>query len=178
VAGALLPAQAAAEPEDAPAPVQSEKGPAAPQQHGTPGFPKLGAYAAVGVPYVDVGKGQTTWLGQNHFVMIANPVGIVAHVDPEWSFDFGITAMTPLNGLGGPTEIFFEPGVTKRWGTWFTSLHVGHLVDAPANVSLIPIINKGFPMGSVAWVVGMTFPTMLMRSDLHFNAILQTGIAL
>jgi hypothetical protein len=70
-----------------------------------------------------------------------------------------------------------DPGVVYDWGGLATGLRVAFQINAPANVGLIALVNKGLvPIGKATWFVEAAFPTFYSQRQVTFNAVLHTGV--
>jgi hypothetical protein len=133
----------------------------------------VGGHVGIATPLLTVSK-ETTSIADNFTLL--DPIGIGFSIAPNWSLDFETVVATPVHPTG-TTGLVVDPGVVYNWGPVATGLRVAFQINAPANVGLIPLVNKGLvPVGKGMWFVEAAFPTFYSEHQLTFNAVLHTGV--
>lgn len=134
---------------------------------------KIGGHVGVATPLLTISK-ETTTIADNFTLL--DPIGIGFSIAPHWNLDFETVVATPLHPTG-TTGLVVDPGVVYDWGALATGLRIAFQINAPANVGLIPLVNKGLvPIGDATWFVEAAFPTFYSEHQLTFNAVLHTGV--
>lgn len=146
---------------------------AARAQEAPPPARTVGGHIGIATPLLTVSK-ETTTIADNFTLL--DPIGIGFGIAPHWNLDFEMVVATPVHPTG-TTGLVVDPGVVYDWGVVATGLRVAFQIDAPANVGLIPLVNKGLvPLGRGTWFVEAAFPTFYSQHQLTFNAVLHTGV--
>ena len=136
-------------------------------------YPRVGGHIGVAVPYLNVSS-DTKLIGQRKFLTIANPIGITGKLSDKWAVDFEVIIANSVL-TSSVTQLTVDPGIIYNWGPVATGMRVAYAVGDKANVGVIPLVNKGFPVGSVTWFVEAAFPTNVKDGEVAFNAVLHTG---
>ncbi|HEY4105118.1 MAG TPA: hypothetical protein VGM44_14570 [Polyangiaceae bacterium] len=135
---------------------------------------QVGGHVGVALPLVTVSS-KTTTIADN--VTILDPIGVGVRMSPHWVIDFETVVSNPVKPSGGSTGLIVDPGLIYDWGGLATGLRAAVQINAPANVGLIPLVNKGLiDLGRATWFVEAAFPTFYSERKLAFNVVLHTGV--
>lgn len=135
----------------------------------------VGGHLGVATPYVAVSK-QTHVIGSEQFLTILNPIGVTVHTSDAWALDFEIVVATSVLKKE-PTGLIIDPGVIYKALPVALGLRVAYQVGEAGNVGAIPLVNKGFNLGTVTWFIEAAFPTFVKQGEVTFNAVAHTGVA-
>jgi hypothetical protein len=108
-------------------------------------------------------KGTTTISDQT---VIAVPIGISVHTSPSWVVDFETIVGNGVRPAGGGTGLTVDPGIVYTGGPAALGLRLKFDIGGPANVGIIPLINKGLvaipDVGT--WFVELALPITARKS--------------
>jgi hypothetical protein len=138
----------------------------------------VGGHVGIATPLVTVTSDDTTNIGDNF--VIANPIGVSVKISERLVIDFEMIVQNPVDPRG-ESSLVIDPGVVYAAGPVALGLRVASVIGAPANVGLIPLVNKGLVDmgGGATWFVEAAFPTFLHSDpdpDVTFDVVLHTGI--
>jgi hypothetical protein len=136
----------------------------------------VGGHIGVAVPLVMINEDDTNTVGDNF--VIAVPIGIGFKLSEKLVLDFETIVQTPVDP-SGTTSLVVDPGLVYNLGPFAAGLRVAWAINQPANVGLIPLVNKGLADlgGGVTWFVEAAFP-MFIRSeppDFTLDVVFHTG---
>jgi hypothetical protein len=138
----------------------------------------VGGHVGLATPLVTITSDDNTDIGDT-FTLVA-PVGVTVKLSDTLAVDFETQVHTPLKPKGGTSTLVVAPGVVYDLGPFAVGLRVASAIDKPANVGLIPLINRGlFKLGEAAWFVEAALPTFVHRDpdpDVTFDVVIHTGI--
>lgn len=138
----------------------------------------VGGHIGVATPLVTLTSDDNTDISDT-FTLVA-PVGVTVKLSDALAVDFETQVHTPLKPEGGTSTLVVAPGVVYNLGPFAAGLRVASAIGKPANVGLIPLINRGlFKVGEGTWFVEAAFPTFLHRDpdpDVTFDVVIHTGI--
>jgi hypothetical protein len=133
---------------------------------------KVGGHLGVAVPLVTVSDETTTVA--DAFVL-AHPIGIGFGIAERLALDFEMVVANPIDPTGN-TGLTVDPGLVYDAGPVALGLRVAFNIGAPANVGLIPLVNRGLVnLGSATWFVEAAFPTFYSEHEVAFNVVAHTG---
>ncbi|ABS27058.1 hypothetical protein Anae109_2858 [Anaeromyxobacter sp. Fw109-5] len=138
----------------------------------------VGGHVGIATPLVTVTSDDTTNIGDDF--VIANPVGVSVKISERLVIDFEMIVQNPVDPRG-ESSLVIDPGVVYGAGPVALGLRVASVIGAPANVGVIPLVNKGLVDlgGGATWFVEAAFPTFLRSDpdpDLTLDVVLHTGI--
>jgi hypothetical protein len=137
----------------------------------------VGGHVGIATPLVTVTSDDTTDIGDN-FVLAA-PIGVTVKLSDRLAVDFEMVVQNPIDPRGD-TKLVIDPGLIYNTGPFALGLRIASAIGAPANVGLIPLINRGIaPVGGGTWFIEAAFPTFLHSDpdpDITFDVVLHTGI--
>lgn len=148
--------------------------------------PRLGGHLGIAVPIFTMSD-RTTTIGKD-FVTVGIAPGITARLSDKVAIDYEFVAYTTVDRRGTLTALVVDPGIVYDLGPVVVGLRTAIRVTDRANFGLIPIINKGFKLGTVAWFVELDLPVFFnerkpeppatgdAKTYTAFTAQLQTGI--
>jgi hypothetical protein len=132
-----------------------------------------GGHVGIATPLVTVAD-ETTTIADAFTIL--NPIGVGVKVAPKLAVDFEVVVATPIKPHGD-TGLVVDPGVVYDFGAAAAGLRLAFQIGAPANVGLIPLINKGLvDLGGATWFAEAAFPTFYSEKNVAFNVVLHTGI--
>lgn len=132
-----------------------------------------GGHIGIATPLVTVADDTTTIADA---FTILNPIGVGVKVSDKLTVDFEVVVATPIDPHGN-TGLVVDPGVVYDFGAVAAGLRLAFQIGAPANVGLIPLVNKGLvDLGGATWFVEAAFPTFYAEKDVAFNVVLHTGV--
>jgi len=138
---------------------------------------RVGGHIGIAVPLVTVTSDDTTNIADN--TVIVNPIGVTVKLTEKLAVDFETQVVSPVDPRGD-SSLVVAPGVVYNAGPAALGLRVASAIGAPANVGVIPLINKGIVnMGAATWFIEAAFPTFLHSDpdpDVTFDVVLHTGI--
>jgi hypothetical protein len=139
---------------------------------------QVGGHIGIAVPLVTVTSDDTTNIADN--TVIVNPIGVTVKLTDRVAVDFETQVVSPVDPRGD-TSFVVAPGVIYNAGAAALGLRVAAAIGAPANVGVIPLINKGIADlgGGATWFIEAAFPTFLHSDpdpDVTFDVVLHTGI--
>lgn len=154
----------------APGPTEPEATPpaAAPAQN------RLGGHLGVAVPMVEFAN-DTSVVGRNGFLNIANPIGLSLHLNKRWTLDFEFIVVNSVLQKK-TTGLIIDPGVVYHAGPFNAGLRIAHQVGEPANIGAIALINRGFEVPFGVWFVELAAPMFVKQSDPSIACVLHTGV--
>lgn len=138
---------------------------------------RVGGHIGIAAPLVTVTSDDSTNIVDDF--VIVNPIGVTVTLTDRMAVDFETQVVSPIDPEGN-TGFVVAPGLIYNAGPAALGLRVAWQIGAPANVGLIPLINKGLvPLGDATWFVEAAFPTFISTEepDVAFNAVFHTGIA-
>ncbi len=137
----------------------------------------VGGHVGIATPLVTVTSDDTTDIGDN-FVLAA-PVGVTVKLSDRLAVDFEMIVQNPVDPRG-ESSLVVDPGVVYNFGPFALGLRVASAIGKPANVGVIPLINRGIaPVGGGTWFIEAAFPTFMHSDpdpDFTFDVVLHTGI--
>ena len=134
---------------------------------------KVGGHVGIATPLVTVAD-ETTTIADAFTIL--NPIGIGFKVADRLAVDFEVVVASPIDPHG-TTGLVVDPGVVYDAGPVALGLRLAFQIGAPANVGLIPLVNKGLvDLGGATWFAEAAFPTFYSEKDVAFNVVLHTGI--
>lgn len=136
---------------------------------------RIGGHLGVATPYLSVSD-KTEVLGKQSFFTILNPVGLTFHLGDKWALDLEMVIASSVLRKE-TTKLIIDPGIIYKGLPVALGLRVAHQVGDRPNVGVIPLVNKGFPIGGVTWFVEAAFPTFVKEGQVTFNAVAHTGLA-
>ena len=132
-----------------------------------------GGHIGIATPLVTVSD-ETTTIADAFTIL--NPIGVGVKVSSKVVVDFEVVVATPVDP-DGDTGLVVDPGVVYNFGAAAAGLRLAFQIGQPANVGLIPLINKGFvDLGGATWFAEAAFPTFYSQETVAFNVVLHTGI--
>ncbi len=138
---------------------------------------RVGGHIGVAAPLVTVTSDDTTNIADN--TVIVNPIGVTVKLTERLAVDFETQVVSPVDPRGD-TGFVVAPGVVYNAGPAALGLRLAFVTGAPANVGLIPLINRGIVnLGAATWFIEAAFPTFLHSDpdpDVTFDVVLHTGI--
>ncbi len=137
----------------------------------------VGGHVGIATPLVTVTSDDTTDIGDS-FVLAA-PIGITVKLGERLAVDFETIVQNPVDPRGETTFVV-DPGLIYDAGPVALGLRLASAIGKPANVGVIPLINRGLaPVGGGTWFVEAAFP-MFARSDpdpdFTLDVVVHTGI--
>lgn len=137
----------------------------------------VGGHVGIATPFVTVTSDDTTDIG-DQFSLFA-PIGVTVKLDDRLAVDFEMIVQNPVDPRGD-TTLVIDPGLIYNAGPVALGLRIASAIGAPANVGLIPLINRGIaPVGRGTWFIEAAFP-MFAHSDpdpdFTLDVVLHTGI--
>jgi hypothetical protein len=126
------------------------------------------------VPLVTTDASGTKGIGD--FVTIAIASGVTVKVSDTVAVDFENVVGEPVKPKGQTTGITIDPGVVYDAGIFAFGMRVAYQVGQQPNVGLIPLLHKGFPLGSASWFLEADFPIFDQDGQITFTAAVHTGI--
>jgi hypothetical protein len=149
--------------------------------------PRLGGHLGIAVPMFTISNTNTT-IGKD-FVTVGIAPGITARLSDKVAIDYEFVAYTTIDRRRTITALVVDPGIVYDLGPVVVGVRAAIRVTDRANFGIIPIINKGFKLGTVAWFVELDLPVFFNEKSLEtptfegeaktrtaFTAQLQTGI--
>ncbi len=137
----------------------------------------VGGHVGIATSFVTVTSDETTDIGDN-FVLSA-PIGVTVKLGNRLAVDFEMIVQNPVDPRGD-TKLVVDPGLVYNAGLVALGLRVASAIGAPANVGVIPLINRGLaPVGGGTWFIEAAFPTFMHSDpdpDFTFDVVLHTGI--
>ncbi|HYG68094.1 MAG TPA: hypothetical protein VD838_10560 [Anaeromyxobacteraceae bacterium] len=137
----------------------------------------IGGHIGFATPLVTVTEDDTTDIG-DQFTLVS-PIGISLKVSERVAIDFETQVVNPVDP-SGTTSLVIAPGIIVNTSLAALGLRLASAIDAPANVGIIPLINRGLvPLGGGAtWFVEAAFPTFVNSEppDVAFNVVIHTGV--
>lgn len=137
----------------------------------------VGGHVGIAVPLVFVNSDDTETIGDRR--VIAMPIGIGWKLTDRLIVDFETIVQNPVDP-SGTTSLVVDPGLVYDLGAFAAGLRVATAVNAPANVGLIPLVNKGVvKLGNdVTWFVEAAFPMFVRsrRPDFTLDVVVHTGL--
>jgi hypothetical protein len=138
---------------------------------------RVGGHVGIASPIVTITSDDSTNIVDN--TVIVNPIGVTVKLTDAVAVDFETQVVSPVDPTGD-TKLVVAPGLIYNAGPAALGLRVAAEIGSPANVGLIPLINKGIADlgGGATWFVEAAFPTFIssQRPDVAFNVVLHTGI--
>lgn len=138
---------------------------------------RVGGHIGVAAPLVTVTSDDTTNIADN--TVIVNPIGVTVKLTDRLAVDFETQVVSPVDPRGD-TGFVVAPGVVYNAGPAALGLRLAFATGAPANVGLIPLVNRGLVnLGRATWFIEAAFPTFLHSDpdpDVTFDVVLHTGI--
>ena len=150
-------------------------------------YPRVGGHLGVALPLVTFSDQSTRVIGDD-FITLGIAPGVTVKIDDHWAVDFEFIALSDYknreDGAAAATTFVLDPGVVYNWGWIATGLRAAMQVgrNATTNIGIVPIINKGFSMGKVAWFVELDLPLFFFfdvgddAAKMTFTPLLQTGV--
>lgn len=103
--------------------------------------------------------------------------GVTFHLDPQWSLDFEVIALSDVRG-GGATTFVVDPGVLRTLGPVVAGLRVASQVGAPLNLGLVPIVVLPFNLSDLfSFFIELDVPVFFRGTGTSATVQLQTGVA-
>ncbi len=151
--------------------------------------PRVGGHFGLAVPMFTVAD-KTTTIGSD-FVTLGLAPGITVRLTDKLAIDYEMVAYTTIDRKNQITQLVIDPGVVYDLGPVVVGLRAAIRVTDRTNFGFIPIINKGFKLGRVAWFVELDLPVFFNerpgvttdplkpadpKMQTAFTAQLQTGI--
>lgn len=99
----------------------------------------------------------TTTIGKDFVTMGVAP-GITVRLSEKVAIDYEFVAYTTVDRRGSRTALVVDPGVVYDLGPVVVGLRAAVRISDYSNFGLIPIVNKGFKIGNVAWFVELDLP--------------------
>jgi hypothetical protein len=138
----------------------------------------VGGHIGVATPLVTVTSDDNTDISDTFTLVV--PVGVTVKLSDTLAVDFETQVATPLKPKGGTSTLVVAPGVVRNFGPFAAGLRVASAIGKPANIGLIPLINRGLAqVGDATWFIEAAFPTFLHRDpdpDVTFDVVIHTGI--
>jgi hypothetical protein len=137
---------------------------------------RVGGHIGIAAPLVTITSDDSTNVVDD--TVIVNPIGITVKLTDRVAVDFETQVVSPVDPTGD-TGFVVAPGLIYNTGPVALGLRIASQIGVPANVGIIPLINRGlFPVGQATWFVEVAFPTFISseRPDVAFNVVLHTGI--
>jgi hypothetical protein len=146
--------------------------------------PRVGGHFGLAVPLITVAN-KTTNIGRD-FVTMGLAPGVTVRITERLAIDYEMVAYTTIDRRGSITQLVIDPGVVYDLGPVVVGLRGAIRVTDRSNFGLIPIVNKGFKLGRVAWFVELDLPIFFneragdaptdpAKTQTAFTAQLQTG---
>jgi len=144
----------------------------------TPATPRsVGGHVGVAVPLVFINEDDTKTISDTF--VIANPIGIGFKLSEKLVLDMEFIVQNPVDP-SGTTSLVVDPGLVYNFGPFAAGLRVASAINQPANVGLIPLINRGLVNlgGGATWFVEAAFPAFIHSTppDVTLDIVFHTGI--
>lgn len=138
---------------------------------------RVGGHIGFATSFVTVTSDDTTDIG-DQFTLVS-PIGVTVKLTDRLAIDFETQVHNPVDPSG--TSFFVvAPGIIYNPGPAAIGLRLASAINSPANVGLIPLINRGLADlgGGATWFVEAAFPTFVHAEppDVTFDVVLHTGI--
>jgi hypothetical protein len=105
---------------------------------------------------------------------------VTVKLTDRFAIDFETQVVNPIDPRG-ETRLVIAPGAIYNAGPFALGLRVASAIGAPANVGVIPLINRAlFPVGTGMWFVEAAFPMFLHSDpdpDASLDIVIHTGVA-
>jgi hypothetical protein len=138
----------------------------------------VGGHVGIATPLVTVTSDDTTDIGDVFSLFV--PIGVTVKLSDRLAVDFEMIVQNQVDPRGN-SALVVDPGIIYNAGPVALGLRVASAIGAPANVGVIPLINRGIaPVGGGTWFIEAAFPTFLHSDpdpDVTFDVVLHTGIA-
>lgn len=139
---------------------------------------QVGGHIGVAVPLLMVNEDETTDVADNTIVVA--PIGVTVKLTDRLAVDFETQVVSPVDPRGD-SSLVVAPGVVYNLGLFAAGLRVASAIEAPANIGLIPLVNRGLVNlgGGATWFIEAAFPTFLHSDpdpDWTFDIVIHTGI--
>jgi hypothetical protein len=138
---------------------------------------QVGGHIGIATPLVMVTEDKTTNVADN--TVLVAPIGVTVKLTDRLAVDFETQVVSPVDPRGD-SSLVVAPGVVYNLGPFAAGLRVASAIGAPANIGLIPLVNRGLVnMGRATWFLEAAFPTFLHSDpdpDWTFDVVIHTGI--
>lgn len=139
----------------------------------------VGGHIGVATPLVTITSDKNTDITDTFTLVV--PVGVTVKLSDRLAVDFETQVQNPLKPKGGTSTLVVAPGVIYNLGPFAAGLRVASAIGKPANIGVIPLINRGLvKMGDATWFAELALPTFVHRApdpDVTFDVVIHTGIA-
>jgi hypothetical protein len=137
---------------------------------------RVGGHIGLATPLATVTSDGDTDISET-FVLVA-PIGVTVKLTDRFAIDFETQVHNPIDPRG-TTGFVVAPGAVYNLGPFALGLRVASAIGAPANVGVIPLINRGlFPIGKATWFIEAAFPVFFRSNpdpDTTFDVVIHTG---
>ncbi|PTL76643.1 hypothetical protein [Vitiosangium sp. GDMCC 1.1324] len=195
LAAALFPFQTFAKEACSDCPMGMEKhrhhegtGGSAAAEESAPAWPRLGGHVGLALPVVKFQTGGVSAIGAD-FLQVGLAPGVTVMLDEHWAVDFEVVGYSIWRfasdsaAASSSTALVVDPGVIYNFGPVATGLRLAMQTGGgvPVNGGLIPLVNKGFPIGKMKWFIELDLPFFVLGSPgtttVSFSPQVHTGIA-
>jgi hypothetical protein len=136
----------------------------------------VGGHIGLATPLVTFTSDDNTDIG-DQFTLVA-PIGVTVKTGGPLAFDFEFQVANPIDPSGN-TALVVAPGLIYNLGAFAAGLRIASAIGAPANVGLIPLVNRGLAdLGGATWFIEAAFPMFVHAEppDFSLDVVVHTGI--
>jgi hypothetical protein len=142
-----------------------------------PAARSVGGHIGLATPLFTATSDDNSNIG-DQFTLVA-PIGVTVKTGGPLAFDFEFQVANPIDPSGN-TSLVIAPGLVYNLGPFAAGLRLASAIGPPANVGLIPLINRGVAdLGNgVTWFVEAAFPMFVHAEppDFSLDVVVHTGI--
>lgn len=153
-----------------------------------PTWPRVGGHWGIAVPIVNIASDDVTVIGAD-FVQVGIAPGATIKLSERWAIDLEFIAFSrwQFAQTAAPASVrtimVVDPGLVYNFGPLLAGLRTAVQISEgmPFNFGVVPIVNKGFPLGRVSWFVELDLPFFVYgepnrSATVSFTPLLQTGL--